>query len=318
MGDLLVIGSCNGMIRALDKRSGQVKWTYDIRMDGEQSGFHGDPLVTDNMIVIGTDGNIGYIYAFEQTTGVVRWKYKVAERGVASDVLRLGQDIYAVTLGDEVICLDLESGKLKWSFHSSFSTKDFHWTSSPGVTDTGIYFAGLDGVVYALDPQSGKQTWKTNLGARVTTSVAVHGHDLYVGTSKRHMYRLSSTSGEVLSDLATKSEPRGQVLIADDSLLVFLGTDILASLDLALERVRWSAEASKEWTSARPYLWHKVVLAGNRQELVAVSAQDGTRLWSHVFPETVRGIGTSDEILYVGSLSGPIFAYSPRRTHRQR
>jgi hypothetical protein len=64
-GDLLAVSSCNGMIRALDRKTGLVKWEYDIRKDGEQSQFHGDPLVTDRLVVIGTDGKIGYVYAFE-------------------------------------------------------------------------------------------------------------------------------------------------------------------------------------------------------------------------------------------------------------
>jgi outer membrane protein assembly factor BamB len=300
------------MIRALDRRSGQVKWAYDIRKDGDQSQFHGDPLITDQLIVIGTDGNIGHVYAFDRASGTVRWKYKVNERGVASDVLRLGNSVYAVTLGDELLCLDLDTGKPKWTFRSSFSSQDFHWTSSPAVSGDRVYFGGLDGIVYALDTQSGKQIWKRDLGGRVTTSVALKGNDLYVGTAKRQIYRLDSASGEVLSDFATESEPRWHLLIADDSLTVFLGDEVLANLDLPLKRIRWSSEASKEWTSARPYLWHGTVLAGNRRELVALASRDGTRVWSHQFPEVVRGIGTSDEVLYVGSLKGPIFAYSPK------
>jgi outer membrane protein assembly factor BamB len=39
VGDLLVVGSCNGMIRALDKKTGQVKWEYDIGKDGDQRHF---------------------------------------------------------------------------------------------------------------------------------------------------------------------------------------------------------------------------------------------------------------------------------------
>src|SRR5713226_3709202 len=113
------------MIRALDNKAGQVKWSYDIRKDGEQSQFHGDPLITDELVVIGTDGKIGHVYAFERATGAVRWKYRVNERGVASDVVRLGHYVYAVTLGDELICLDLESGRAKWSFRSRFSSQDF-------------------------------------------------------------------------------------------------------------------------------------------------------------------------------------------------
>jgi outer membrane protein assembly factor BamB len=82
---------CNGLIRALDKKNGQVKWEYDIRKDGEQSQFHGDPLITDQVLAIGTDGKIGHVYAFEPTTGAVRWKYKVKDSGVASDIVRLGE-----------------------------------------------------------------------------------------------------------------------------------------------------------------------------------------------------------------------------------
>ena len=313
MGDLLIVSSCNGMIRALDKDSGRVKWDYDIRKDGQQSQFHGDPLITDELVVIGTDGNMGHVYAFERETGNVRWKYKVSERGVASDVLRLGHNVYAVTLGDEVICLDLDTGRYKWSFHSGFSGQDFHWTSSPAVIGDRVYFGGLDGTVYALDSQTGKQIWKKDLGARTTTSIVLHGRHLYVGTSNRRMYRLDSNSGEVLSDLATESTPRGHLVIASDSLLVFMGDEILASLDLSLKKLRWSAEASKEWTSARPYLWRGTVLGGNRRELTALRVADGMRLWSHQFPDVVRGIGASDKILYVGSLPGSVFAYSPKQ-----
>jgi outer membrane protein assembly factor BamB len=61
--------------------------------------FHGDPLITDRLLVIGTDGRIGHVYAFERTTGAVLWKYKVNDRGVASDVIRAGDDGCFVTLG---------------------------------------------------------------------------------------------------------------------------------------------------------------------------------------------------------------------------
>jgi outer membrane protein assembly factor BamB len=301
------------MFRALDKETGRVKWEYDIRQDGAQRQFHGDPLVTNDLVLIGTDGAMGHVYAFEKPTGRVRWKYKVEESGVASDVLQLGRSVYAVTLGDELLCLDLATGKPNWTFHSSSRSKDFHWTSTPAVTSERVYFGGLDGIIYALEAQSGKLVWKKELGGRVTTSLAVRGHDLYVGTAKRRIYRLDTDSGNVLSDLATEAEPHGHLTLAEDSLVVFLGDEVLASLDLSLKKVRWSAEASKEWTSARPYLWRDLVLAGDRRELVAFRCSDGAREWSHKFPETIRGIGTSEQALYVGSLGGPVFAYVPDR-----
>lgn len=312
MGDLLVVGSCNGRIRALDKKTGKVKWEYDITKDGEQRQFHGDPLITDELVIIGTDGNIGHVYAFERSTGVVRWKYRVKERGVASDIVRLGDSVYAVTLGDELLSLDLKTGNTNWTFNGGYSGQDCLTCSSPAVAKDRVYFGGLDGFAYALNAQSGKLVWKRDLGAKVTTSAAIHGTDLYLGTAKRHLYRLNADSGEVLGDTETKVAPNGRLLLVDDSLLAFLGDDLFASFDLDLKKIRWSSEASKQWTSARPYLWHEVVLAGNRRELVAFRASDGTRQWSHEFPETIRGIGISPDVLYVGTLTGPIFAYSAK------
>ena len=146
MGDLLVVSSCNGMIRALDNKTGKVKWSYDIRKDGEQSQFHGDPLVTDELVIIGTDGNIGHVYAFERSTGAVRWKYRVDERGVASDIVRLEGNVYAVTLGDELVSLDLKSGKPNWTFRAGYSGQDYLTCSSPAATEGQVYFGGLETV----------------------------------------------------------------------------------------------------------------------------------------------------------------------------
>jgi len=231
---------------------------------------------------------------------------------VASDIVRLGDSVYAVTLGNELLSLDIKSGKARWTFHGGYSGQDCLTCSSPAAAEGRVYFGGLDGFAYALDGQSGKLIWKQNLGAQVTTSAAIRGGDLYLGTAKRHLYRLNLGSGEVLGDIETVATPSGRLVPVDNSLLAFLGDEVFASFDLDLKKLRWSAEASKQWTSARPYLWGDTVLVGNRRELVAFRATDGAREWSYQFPETIRGIGTSPAVLYVGTLSGPIFAYTPR------
>jgi outer membrane protein assembly factor BamB len=300
------------MIRALDRKTGLVKWEYDIRKDGEQSQFHGDPIITDRLLVIGTDGKIGHVYAFERTTGVVVWKYKVNDRGVASDIIRVGEEGCFVTLGNELVCVDLETGKPRWSFRSSYSGIDDCLTcSSPAVDGGRVFFGGLDGFAYAVDAQNGKLVWKRDLGAKVTTSAAVKGKSVYIGTAQRHVYGVSAESGEILGDASTEATPSGRLVLAGDSLLAFLGDEVVASFTLDLKKLQWSAEASKEWTSARPYLWRDLVLVGNRHELIALHSADGSRAWSCEFPETVRGIGTSTNVLYIGTLKGPIFAYSP-------
>jgi outer membrane protein assembly factor BamB len=139
----------------------------------------------------------------------------------------------------------------------------------------------------------------------------VRGNDLYLGTANRHIYRVRTDSGNLIDNFQTEWQPRWNIVLTDNSLILFLGDEILASIDLSLQKIQWSAEASKEWTSARPYLWRDMILAGNRRELIALQVANGIRIWSRQFPEVVRGIGTGDNVLYVGTLKGALFAYAP-------
>ena len=95
VGERLYVGSCAGRFYCLDRKSGAEIWSYDITADGAQRSFHGDPLVAGELILVGTDGDgIGHVYAFEQSTGKVRWKHPVThttERGAGlpTDLVRL-------------------------------------------------------------------------------------------------------------------------------------------------------------------------------------------------------------------------------------
>lgn len=91
MGELLIVSSCNGLIRALDKQTRQIRWSYDIHKDGDQTEFHGDSLITEKLIVIATDGKMGHVYAFDRLTGAVRWKYRVEWRGLCLRYRPLGR-----------------------------------------------------------------------------------------------------------------------------------------------------------------------------------------------------------------------------------
>jgi hypothetical protein len=52
-----------------------------------------------------------------------------------------------------------------------------------------------------------------------------------------------------------------------------------------------------------------MALAGDDTgELIAFRLADGEAVWSASFGETIRGIGTSPEGLYVGTLKGRVFA----------
>lgn len=326
MGDLLFIGSCSGNFYALDKNTGQVRWSYNIKQDGDQTSFHDDPLVAGDLIIIGTDaGRQGHIYAFDRATGTVRWKYLVRagifqDFGVASDVVRKDDAVYAVAKGDDLLCLDLATGKVRWHFAGGFDRQRTAWENSPTVDGDTILFGGQDGVVYCLDAQSGKLIWKMDLHSPVLTTPTVVRDDIYVGTSD-HFYCLQSADGKVTGSFSFPIKPWRNVTQSGDRLLV-MSSDFfyehtpseIRSLDLASHAVQLLARPSgknADWSTVWPYVWRGEVLAADEGHLYAYR-EDGSLAWSHDFPgQFVRGIGITEDVLYLGTMKGMIYAFLP-------
>jgi outer membrane protein assembly factor BamB len=325
----LFIGSCSGNFYSLDKNTGEIRWIYNVRQDGDQRSFHGDPLVTSRLIIIGTDiGKQGHIYAFDRFTGKVQWKYLVTscskgDFGVSTNVIRRGSRLYAVAQGDDLLCLDLASGALVWHFTSRFDRTKFEWANAPVLLGNRVFFAGHDGTLYACDADSGKLLWKTDVGEPLTTSPVIVGHTLYVGASGR-LYQLRVKDGAITSSANLPGQPwrnasirRGHFFAIDD-----LGRnkpEELISLNLGSGRIQWSVEprisASTPhpgWGTAWPYIWHNEVLASDNGHLYAYRESDGSLAWSHNFPgQTVRGIGITRDVLYLGTMHGMIYAFRP-------
>jgi len=320
---VLLIGSCAGTFYAFDKRTGKVRWSYNIHQDGNQTSFHGNPLITDQLILIGTDkscadGGIGHVYAFDRATGTVRWKYRTA--GTPTDIARIGSTIYAASFVDELIALNLADGSLRWKFATGTPNPDCALPPAPVVVGDRIIYAGLDGILYGLNGQSGKLLWKHDLGKRATTKLSAAGNSLYVGTSMNRLFRISVDEGQVQSELPVPATPGGRILIKDDSALyVFLEdrdsqAGHLISTDLNLSHINWTQKSDRAWASEWPQVWHDLLLAGNcRGELSAFRISDGAPQWSDKLKGCLRSIGTdgTGEQIYIGAQEGTVYAYSP-------
>jgi outer membrane protein assembly factor BamB len=102
VGDHLYVGSCSGRFFALNRTNGQVVWSHDTSVDGPSASFHGDVLVTDRLVLVGSDAEPqGYLYALERSTGVARWKHPFPG-GVGAAILRRGETAFAVSASGEV------------------------------------------------------------------------------------------------------------------------------------------------------------------------------------------------------------------------
>jgi outer membrane protein assembly factor BamB len=314
VGDVVVVGSCKGTLSALDADSGVVVWQYDITRDGDQTNFHGDPLVAEEFLFIGTDGEGGgHLYAFDAYCGDVLWKY-AHHRGVATDILRFDSSVIAATLSDDLICLDLLSGELLWIHPGDFDSDERYLNQSPAITDAAVFFAGADGILRSHDPYTGDVSWSLSLGGRATTSVAAADGFVYVGTELGQLWKVDAASGEEVTILELPGVPSQEFAHADNLLFVYLnwaqpGSEI-AAIDAAEGTVAWRRRAPDDdrWTAARPYLVDGTVVAGSKTGLIeAFRTADGDSSWTARVNGTVRGMGFSKDAAFVGTLGGMLY-----------
>ena len=212
-GDSVFVGSCSGMFYALNKNTGQLQWSYDIRKDGKQISFHGNPLITGELILIGTDKScepdgVGHVYAFNRATGAVKWKYK--STSVPTDILQIGSNIYFGSFQDRWSAAKLQTGEPLWTFSTGVANPECHFAKSPVTDENHVYITGIDGVIYSLDAASGRIVWKRKLTAAPSTSLAIRDKSLFVGTSDNRIYRLNSQTGENEAEIAMEAQPVGR------------------------------------------------------------------------------------------------------------
>ncbi len=298
-----------------------MQWRYDIGQDGKQRSFHGDPLVTDDLILIGTDygcepDGVGHVYAFERNSGKVRWKYR--STSVPTDIVQLGSNVYFGSFQDKWSSVNLHTGGLNWSFATDTPNRDCTPIKSPVAAENRLYFTGLDGAVYSLNAASGRVRWKRKLAAAPSTSLVFRDKTLYVGTNDQHIYRLNAETGAIVSELAVEAMPVGRLTFDADSLFMFLENrseraGYVISVDSKLAGVRWKQKSSPDWASERPHLWKGHIVAGNcRGEVASFLASDGAPQWKLNLKGCIRSIGSSGNTLFIGVQEGTVYAFDLR------
>ena len=316
-GDSVFIGSCAGTFYALNKTTGQLQWSYDITKDGKQISFHGNPLITGDLILIGTDRScdpegIGHVYAFERSTGRVRWKYK--STSVPTDIVQVGSNIHFGSFQHRWSAIKLQNGEVGWEFSTGTTNPECIYPRSPVADERHVYIPGLDGIIYSLDASSGRIVWKRKLSAAPSTSLVLKDKSLFVGTSDKRVHRLNSETGETQAELTVEAQPVGRLTLTADSLFFFLENQseragYIVSISPDLANVRWTQKSSPDWASERPHVTRGLVLAGNcRGELAAFRASDGAPQWKVNLKGCIRSIGESGDTLFVGVQEGTVYA----------
>lgn len=320
-GDLVFVGSCSGTFYAIDWRTGEPRWSYDIRQDGHQISFHGGILIDKNVVLFDTDfsctaDGIGHVYAAEQGSGRILWKYR-SPVGVSANLLRTRSSVCFGTTSAEWGCLDSTSGAVRWKVAPVAGQKACELPMWADNDSDRLFVVASDGAVIALRMSNGDVLWKRQLGARATTSPIVARGVLHIGAADDRIYALKAATGRVLHSVSVSGRPVGRPALAREGLFFLIERTttpkgLLLALDLAGREVKWSREHARTFASEQPHVWRDVVVVGDCAGAVnAYSVTDGTPRWQKNVAGCIRSIGSSRDLLFLGAQEGMVYAVRP-------
>src|SRR5687768_11419633 len=164
VGGVVYFGDGNGVLHAVDLKSGQAKWKYESK-----DSFATTPLVMNGKVMLGD--LTGTFHCVSAEDGKKLWTLD-AGGGMHASANAFGDKVLVGTDAAEVICVTLE-GKELWRARGGDRIN-----AAPSIGRGLAYFTGCDAQLRAIDLEKGVEKFTADLGALSGGSPAfVQGED---------------------------------------------------------------------------------------------------------------------------------------------
>ncbi len=166
---------------------------------------------------------------------------------------------------------------------------------SPAWEDSSIYAADRNGLVKALDADSGVEIWSVNLAektgflsasipAMLSGGLTVSGEHLYVGTERGTLIALNANDGEIAWTANAGGEVLSRPEVSEGLVLVHTGNGLLQAFDTATGEQRWSLNLdtpslSVRGESAPAVAMGAAFVGGDNGRVSAVMLGQGQLIW---------------------------------------
>jgi outer membrane protein assembly factor BamB len=261
--DLVFAAGIDGKIFALDRASGEVRWTYQIR---EEIGTQA--LVVDDLVYFATLE--GTVLALEARTGRFAWNFRREPTGKFT-ILGAGRPtvvdgvLYKGFADGSVVAFDAKTGSVKWD--RKVGRGDYpDIDASVLVSKNRAYVASYGGPVMALDRADGGMVWESKVPFAYKASL---DGDLLVVVSTTEVVGLDVKDGRRIWETPLEGTPYGDPVIVKGIVLVPNGKGLLVLDRRNGKKLRLFTRGSGAMASPA-VLGKRVYVLSNQGELVAV------------------------------------------------
>jgi len=273
--------SRDGDLYAVSALTGKLLWKYNLGKDiGEENywdNYGPSPVISGTTLYIGCGS--GYLFALNINTQKLLWKYNAGARIKTAAAISGNHVVFGANSG-YVIAVDKATGKQQWQFASDGVKYTFESGNNdrksifcnPSIAEGVVITGGRDGVVYAIDLETGKQKWRNDHKGPWILGATIKNKTAYIACGSDYLVQaLDLNTGAEKWKFKAPSAIFSSITIAGD-MLYFTDVDV----------------------------------SGN---LHAVDAATGAEKWC--FPIGSKSFCTpvvKDEIVYCGSENGTLYA----------
>ena len=189
----VLVGSYDNLVHCLDAATGAKVWVYAT--DSFVNGTPGVGLLDGKLVAV-AGGCDAKLHVIDLANGA-KLRDVPMSAYVAASVAVDGGKAFVGHYGNEVICADLATGAVTWTYKD----RSFPYFSSPAVTAEVVVLGGRDRRVHCIDRLTGKARWVFPTRGNVDGSPligAVAGGDgrVLIGSDDGRLYLIDLATGK--------------------------------------------------------------------------------------------------------------------------
>jgi outer membrane protein assembly factor BamB len=273
-------------VSAIDMASGKSFWQVDLTpKDQKGNAFGGGPCFWNGRLYVST----GYaeVVALDPADGKIIWRKNVSSPLHSAPTVANNQ-IFVVTVDNELIALAADDGHQQWTHNGIPETGSLLGSASPAVEGNIVVVAYTSGELFALRVENGLVLWSENLAsARAVDAMSamadIHGRPVI---DRGRVFAVSHSGRMLAIELRTGNHIWEQELggshepcCVGDFVFVITNDDEMVCLTRDEGKVRWTAQLPSYEDMEKkedPIDWAGPVMGGG--QLIALSSS-GIAMW---------------------------------------
>ncbi|MFO2970199.1 outer membrane protein assembly factor BamB [Legionella pneumophila serogroup 10] len=279
-GDIIYTADASGLVQAVSKKDGQIKWSTLLK-----NNIVSGPTVADGYLVVGT--NASTLVLLNQSDGKEIWQNKVSAEVLAPPALS-HQKVIAKTIDGKVYAIDAVNGKQLWVADHGAPSLVLKASSSPIIVDNLVLVGFSDGKLDAFELQTGRLIWQRSIaygmGASdverlvdIDSDPIISNNVAYLATYQGYVGALSLSNGQFI--WRKPASVYKNMLLSHNNLYFTDSNDVLWSLNSNTGQVNWKQTSLKARGLTAPALVGGNLVVGDKTGYLHIlSTQTGELL----------------------------------------